>query len=315
MSVKELARELARPVAVPVARGGLNAAFLSPAQKRKIWGNLSRYFTYRGVAAWRPAVWGDSFYCDASDFIQKHIYFFGQWEPALTHYIRSLKKSDGVFVDIGANIGYFSLLGSTVFKQVKAFEASPRIHKMLLANIARNQRRNIDARNVAIGADYGDVKLYPGPPGNIGMASLAPGGRDLLAQEEAVEIVTMAPLASQLDEAELANVQLIKIDVEGAEPGVVGSILESLPKMSRELELAIEITPDGAGSVRRMYDDLCNAGFEPYVIASTYDFVDYATPRRDRAPLALATSFPSVQTDILFRRTLQGETAPARKPG
>jgi len=303
MSLKEFARNLVRPIAVGVAGQILRAPFVSAPHKKTVWDKLTTYFTYRDVAGWRRTVWGDALFCDASDFIQKHVYFFGCWEPALTQYIRSLKKSDGVFVDIGANIGYFSLLGSTVFDRVVSFEASPAIHRLLSANINYNRRGNIDARNVAIGAAHGEVHIRPGPAGNIGMTSIARGAADDAASSADVETVQMAPLEGQFDPADLAAIRLIKIDVEGAEPGVVESLLKCLPQMSRDLELVIEVTPDAGAAIREMYDDLCRAGFEPYVIAGVYDFADYAAPQREPAQPIRAQGFPEAQTDILFRRT------------
>ena len=49
---------------------------------------------------------------DAKDIIQQYVYYFGVWEPHITSWISSsLRPGDG-FIDVGANIGYYSLLAS-----------------------------------------------------------------------------------------------------------------------------------------------------------------------------------------------------------
>ena len=53
---------------------------------------------------------GAKIQCDIRDFIQRRIYFFRIYEPNLTHYITANVQPGELFVDLGANIGYFSLL-------------------------------------------------------------------------------------------------------------------------------------------------------------------------------------------------------------
>jgi len=50
--------------------------------------------------------------CDLGDFIGNIIYHFGVWEPHVSAYIQSRLKPGDAFCDIGANIGYYSLLAS-----------------------------------------------------------------------------------------------------------------------------------------------------------------------------------------------------------
>lgn len=47
----------------------------------------------------------------SNDFVQGYIYYFGVWEPNLTHFVtnRLTKNKTRTFIDVGANIGYFSL--------------------------------------------------------------------------------------------------------------------------------------------------------------------------------------------------------------
>jgi hypothetical protein len=58
---------------------------------------------------------GATFECDLVDLIPNYIYHFGVWEPNISNLIQTRLKAGDVFCDIGANIGYHSLLASKLF--------------------------------------------------------------------------------------------------------------------------------------------------------------------------------------------------------
>ena len=71
------------------------------------------------------------------DQIQERIYLFGIWEPAITRFVKGRLKPGDLFVDIGANVGYYSLLAAKLVGsegQVIAIEASPTIARKLEQN-------------------------------------------------------------------------------------------------------------------------------------------------------------------------------------
>src|SRR5688572_13533841 len=53
---------------------------------------------------------GDRFRCQPPDLIQMYLWIFGVWEPDLTRFIRDRLKHGDAFVDVGANIGYYSII-------------------------------------------------------------------------------------------------------------------------------------------------------------------------------------------------------------
>lgn len=61
--------------------------------------------------------------------------FFGEFEPVITRYVKETLKPGDVFIDIRANVGYYSLLAA---KLVGPSGASPKIFGMLKSNLARN---------------------------------------------------------------------------------------------------------------------------------------------------------------------------------
>ena len=72
---------------------------------------------------------GARIYCDPRDLIQRMILHFGVWEPDVSRVIEQSLAPGDVFVDIGANIGYDTLLASSCVGptgRVVSIEASPR---------------------------------------------------------------------------------------------------------------------------------------------------------------------------------------------
>ena len=109
-------------------------------------------------------------------------------------------------VDVGANIGEVSLLlgqGVGPTGRVYAFEPHPRIYRYLLGNLALNGRANVEARNLAVGAVEGTVRM-------------SDGKRDDMNRIE--DAGTLPVRCSTLDqEIPAAAITFLKVDVEGSE--------------------------------------------------------------------------------------------------
>src|SRR4051794_26991463 len=77
--------------------------------KRWLWARCWRHYAFRSRTIFGAKITGDT-----ADLIQRYIYFFGVWEPDITAWLRSALKPGDCFVDVGANIGYYTLLASQV---------------------------------------------------------------------------------------------------------------------------------------------------------------------------------------------------------
>src|SRR6188768_1262234 len=66
---------------------------------------------YRTAAKMRA---GPSIAIQLPDQIQSRIYFFGIWEPEISDYIAKNLAAGDCFIDVGANVGYFSLLAASI---------------------------------------------------------------------------------------------------------------------------------------------------------------------------------------------------------
>ncbi len=205
------------------------------------------------------------FECRLPDFVQTYLYLFGTWEPDISSFMRNRLEPGDTFVDVGANIGYYSALASGWVGdggRVVAVEASPVTHEVLQRNLERNSVRNVRTVNMAASDRHGAVELYKGPEHNTGLTTpLRSRGFEV---EAAVEC---APLGEMLTSEEIATARLIKIDVEGAEPAVLAGMVAVLPELEPNVEIVVELSP-------AWWDDdvLPTEVLEPFVRAGFHIF-------------------------------------------
>src|SRR5262249_887460 len=132
--------------------------------KRSIWNRIvERFFISRPHQFISSTTFGMKVSGDTRDFIQRFIYFFGMWEPCLTCWILEQLAPGDVFIDVGANIGYYSLLASKLvgeFGLVVAIEPSPTIFNTLKNNLALNKARNIRLVNMAVSDRPQGLRLF-----------------------------------------------------------------------------------------------------------------------------------------------------------
>jgi FkbM family methyltransferase len=212
-----------------------------------------------------PLMFGAEMELNGENSIDFFLIVYGVWEPALTHYLVHCLKRGRTFVDIGANVGYFSLLASQMMgksAKVIAVEASPEIFRKLSDNLSLN-KASVRAVNFAALDRECEVEIVAGPKGNLGGTSIAVSshsGEKILAK-------TVPPM---LTPCELKGLQFIKIDVEGAEPAVVRGLIPAIEKAPLDLELAIEVSPAMSQTLRmdamEMVNTLMKLGFTPYVL-------------------------------------------------
>ena len=148
-----------------------------------------------------------------NDFIE-HSLYFDSFEFLCRRIILSFLKSDSVFIDIGANIGYYSLLANAKGHKVRviSFEPNPDTVKKLKRNIHLNSDHRIELFDIALSDNVGEVMLYCPKNETHGHASMRNHGwRD----PDTYRISTRR-LDDVLPE-DIEHIDLIKIDVEGSE--------------------------------------------------------------------------------------------------
>jgi FkbM family methyltransferase len=146
------------------------------------------------------------------DHISDVIAFTGFYELTLTRRIATLARRGGIFIDVGANIGYYSLLWASQNRENKvfAFEASPRNISILQRNINRNGlQKQIEVVPLAAGKETGRLKFDIGPSEQTGWGGFAVG-----SEIGAIEVDVV-----RIDEIVSSDrpIALLKVDIEGAD--------------------------------------------------------------------------------------------------
>jgi len=146
----------------------------------------------------------------------------GRYEHHVSAVLDQHLGSGSVFVDVGANIGYHSLraaqsVGPT--GSVIAVEASPENSRLLIASAMLNEFDNLAVLPVALADHIGHRSFGAHIGSNAGMVAAAPTPQAHLEQlmSSSTSVVPTIPL----DALGLDRVDVIKIDVEGAEAAVI----------------------------------------------------------------------------------------------
>jgi FkbM family methyltransferase len=154
-----------------------------------------------------------------------NLFGFGVHEPDTLAAILHHLLPSGVFVDVGANVGALSLpvAACRPDARVICIEADPQIASLLERNVAENERSNIRIVNCLAGrSDDRQIAFYRAPVAKFGMGSIGPqfGASPLkLAQRRLDEV---------LNELSIDDIDVVKLDIEGAEFGALQGLCRRL---------------------------------------------------------------------------------------
>ncbi|MBL1114655.1 FkbM family methyltransferase [Streptomyces sp. 110] len=256
---------------------------------------------------------GATFAVDTQDLIQRYLYLFGVWEPHMTRWLQRRLKPGDVFVDVGANIGYYSLLASPLIGRagtVVAIEASPTFHQLLQRHARRNDRTNIRALNAAVSDRDEQLTFILASSRNMGANSVVPYD----GPAESTFEIAAQPLPDLLTDDEITNARVIKIDVEGAEGSVIRGLVPLLDKLRPDAELTVEVTPqrmsDLGDSVEDLLTTLKGHGFHVYRLPNDYAAGSYPDALRRAPEVPVRWRGPvTEESDLVFSR-VDAETLP-----
>ncbi len=249
--------------------------FKKPFFRKKFFGIHKRIFAplnlFKGVKK-RIKLKNDiSFELDISDWIQGNLYFLEEYEnPELQFVEKSLKKGD-VFIDIGANIGLYTLVASKLVGEngkVIAFEPLMQSYHSLKKNVSINSRKNIVLENLAIAEMNTQIDIfYNRKAANLGMAS------SYLNEYSDSHEANAVSIDLYLKKHPLTSIELIKIDIEGGEysalVGMKDTLINYTPKLLLEIdEDILSFTPY---SERDILDYLENLGYKKHFIDDNGD--------------------------------------------
>jgi FkbM family methyltransferase len=162
----------------------------------------------------------DSFERNFIAQILQEIYISGVYEPMLGG------RKDLTIIDLGANIGLFSMYASKFAKKIIAVEPSQYIFDFLTKNTENDDK--ITRVKAAIGAENGKMELF-GSDVNLTMFS----AHKVNVHTDKSEIVQKMGLNTLLDLHSLTHVDFLKLDIEGSEFEVLASdeFMKAAPKI------------------------------------------------------------------------------------
>jgi len=218
---------------------------------------LNRLITSR-IHAHTVQMHGFTFHLDDQDSMSLSI--LRKYEPIETALVQQEVGAGDTVVDIGANLGYFTLLfsglvgdGGTVY----AFEPDPKSFALLQENIKENGCSNIRAERKAVTDRSGFSRLYLSAEDTVDHRVYDSGDdRDYVE----VETVSLDDYFARVE----ASVDFIKVDAQGAEPLILAGMSQLLER-SPSAKLLTEFWPFGLSQCGIAAEDylsqLHNAGF------------------------------------------------------
>lgn len=252
---------------------------------RSIAGRYADRLRESGAAFRRVRVGDTPLIVDVTEFTTSNLYFGNRpYEPATTDYLRRRLTTGGVFVDIGANHGYFTLLAAALVGsagRVVAFEPNPPVFEQLAEHVKLNGFADRTVLRQQALSDRRDDRatLYVSQwRANSGVSTLVPDASRIAAGAISPHLTVSVPTDTfdgWFEASGLDRVDLVKIDTEGCEDRIVDGMSAAL----------------GGGHVCRLicethqrsraHRTLCAAGYVPQVLDSAGELTNIAYARPD----------------------------------
>jgi FkbM family methyltransferase len=162
----------------------------------------------------------------------------GLWEAPATHLAMASIKPGQRVLDIGAHIGYFTLLYSRLVKEaghVYAFEPAPENFRLLQTNVRLNHATNVTLAEVAVADISGHGLLY--------LAEQNLGDHRLSAVEGRCPVPVEIIMADHLVDKVDSPIHFIKLDTQGAEEAILRGMRTLIDRNSSHLAVLAEFSP------------------------------------------------------------------------
>jgi len=241
-----------------------------PRARYRLIERLCRGSSERFAAKMAKQLGGYTFDCSLRDRMARDVFFAGCFANQEVAFVRGVLKAGMCFVDVGANWGLFTLVASHLVGtsgRVVALEPDPRMFAKLTANVGRNHLHQVKLFELAAADCDSELVLAPHDQAgeNWGISRLVEP--DLT--NAAAFHVRARRLDSLLNEAGVRTVELVKIDVEGAEALVLAGMEQGL-RDYRYRRILLELHPVELAERRRTTRDVIAAllqrGYKGYAL-------------------------------------------------
>ena len=210
-------------------------------------------------------------YLDKDDVgISKELIDHGIRERFSVACIKKILRPDMNVLDLGANIGFYVFIEAAVVNHVHAVEPVEYNYNLLQKNIELNKCSNVYTYRLAIGGTTGITKIYTSNRCNwatiVDERHRTPDYAKRWDRfKKGSEVVPIAKLDDFVDKYAIGKLDLIRMDVEGAEVEIIGGGLETINNMKTGSYLVIEIHSSCIKikeSIGDMLDKISDAGFK-----------------------------------------------------
>ena len=192
----------------------------------------------------------------------------GAFECAEQDFVRRFLREGDIFVDIGANIGLFTLIGARAVRdsgRVVSLEPCEKTFERLLENVADNQITNVDCHRLAVSDETGCSTFHVSLDGYDAWNSFA---KPTLGKRFATKNVTTIRWDDFAKNRDLVGrVQLMKVDIEGWEYQFLAGAKSTLTREDAPV-LLVEFTEQNAKAAgnrcRDVYSRLEEFGYGMY---------------------------------------------------
>lgn len=165
----------------------------------------------------KKTLWGDtmSYYLPEAGMV----FYYGFWEANLANFFVNFLKEGDTFFDIGAHVGYYSILASALVGdtgKVISFEPTPRTFQSLSENAAR--KNNIKVYNNAVLNEETEIEFFDYGPKYSAFNSFRKRESEVIFFKNQVESFKVKTVSIDLFcKKEAISPTFIKIDAEGSE--------------------------------------------------------------------------------------------------
>jgi len=229
----------------------------------------------------RMKLYGDSRLCE--------MIYFGYFEMDTRLFFEAFLRPEDVFLDIGANVGLFTLCAAkTVGRNghVYAFEPCSQTFSRLQENVLLNALQNVECHQIALGSENGTADLTIAGDGYDAWNSLGKPYMGGTARQEKVRTLTLDTFVQ--DKKLVGKITAMKIDVEGWESHVLAGAETLLSRPDAPL-LCVEFTEKAAANAGSSCTDL-------YRMLESFGYELFELPdgNGNLVPFPLRTPFPDV---------------------
>lgn len=228
------------------------------------------------LSFWATVHTGRRLRVDMSNTVGRSIYLRKTYEPAIEKVVNDMLKAGDVFVDVGANVGYFSLMAADIVGstgQVISIEPNIALCQLVRASARRNRFGHWNVVPAGVGDSTGLAKLQIQQSSGVSFIGDTSGKRDRVVDVQMTPILTLDDIIAELSPD--TPPKLVKVDVEGLELRVLEGARACL--QGRKTHFVVEHSARNQArfgiSATEVAEFMAQFGYQPTPI--TTDDVDY----------------------------------------